>query len=154
MLYLNVGSGSRKLTIQKIRGGNLTLGPNLDEITIGNGGTSKTSTILAYRPSYKDYHNTKLGAIFLNLEKLFPCAANSNIIVPVCSRFTQEEDGFFKGKTIAEAADGGNNMKIFGTNIKTYGFVIEDCPTLSGAHGCLPKWFQTVVMCLLPRYCL
>ena len=153
MVYLSIGAGSRVLTIQKIKGDSLTRGPILDSITIGNGKTSTTSSILAYRPSYKDYHNSQLGAIFLNLENLFPCGKNG-VVVPPCRRFTQDEDGFFKGKTIAEAADGGNNMRIFGIGIKTYGFVIEQCRYLNGADGCLPKIFQTVVLCVLPRSCL
>ena len=152
MLYLTV-RGNRELTIRKIRGGNFTLGPVLDKISIGNGGTATTSSRLAYQPQYKDYDNTNRGAVFLNLEKLFPCAGNDGL-VPVCRRFTQEEDGFFKGKTITEAADSGNNMRIFGNNIKTYGFIFENCPFLSGVNSCLPTYFQTVVTCFLPRSCL
>ena len=153
MLYLAIGPGSRILTVQKIRGGNFTVGPVLDKITIGNGATSRTSSILAYRPRYNDHHSTRFGAVFLNLEKLFSCAGKDGL-VPVCGRFTQEEDGFYKGRTIAEAADGGNNFNIFGTNIKTYGFVFSYCYTLNGQSGCLPNWFATVITCYLPRACL
>ena len=151
MLYLSIGSGSRVLTIQKIRGGNFTLGPNLNQITIGNGQTARTSTILAYRPKYNGYHHTGLGAVFINLNKLFPCAAKIGI-APACRRFTQEEDGFFKGKTITEAGDQGNNIKFFG-NVYTYGFVFEACQYLYGGYGCLPNHFQTVVTCFLPSSC-
>ena len=152
MLYLSIASGN-VLTIHKIKGSTFTLGPFLDRITIGNGQTSKTSSILAYRPSYNGYHNTGLGAVFLNLENLFPCA-RTNGLLPACRRFTQEEDGFFKGRTITEAGDSGNNMKIFGTDIKTYGFVFEHCSYLNGQNACLPNTFQTVVTCFLPRVCL
>ena len=153
MLYLSIGAGSRVLTIQKMKGGSFRLGPVLSRITIGNGVTSKTSSILAYRPRYNGYHNTKYGAVFLNLEKLFPCAGKHGL-VPVCRRFTQEEDGFYRGRSILESADHGNSMRIFGTNIKTYGFVFQGCYYLNGRYGCLPNWFQTVVTCFLPRACL
>ena len=153
MLYLSIGAGKRVLTIRKIKGGSFRLGPVLDRITIGNGQTSKTSSILGYRRRYNDYHSTRFGAVFLNLEKLFPCAGKNGLI-PVCRRFTQEEDGFYKGKSILEAADGGNTMRIFGTRIKTYGFVFEQCSYLNGRYGCLPNYFETVVTCFLPRACL
>ena len=151
MLYISITPFKRVMTIRKINGSNLKRGRILDQIAIENGQTANTSTILAYRPKYIDYHNTGLGAVFLNLEELFPCSNND---LPVCRRFTYEEDGFFKGKTITEAADAGNNMKIFGTNINTYGFVFEDCPYLNDGNGCLPKFFETVVTCFLPRSCL
>ena len=153
MLYLSIGPGSRELTIRKMRGGSFTLGPILNKITIGNGQTARTSTILAYRPRYYDHHQSRLGAVFLNLEKLFPCAGKGGL-VPVCSRFTQEEDGFLRGRSIIEAADGGNNFKIFGTNIKTYGFVFQGCSYLNGNYACLPNWLATVVTCFVPRACL
>ena len=152
MLYLSMRN-TRKLTIRKIKGGSFTLGPVLNTITIGNGQTPTTSTILAYRPRYNGYHHTRRGAVFLNLESLFPCAEKTDL-VPVCRRFTQEEDGFLRGKSIIDAADEGNNMKIFGTNIKTYGFVFQGCSYLNGNNACLPTFFQTVITCYVPRACL
>ena len=153
MLYLSMPATNRRLTIQRIRGGTFTLGPVLNTITIGNGQTPKTSTILAYRPKYNGYHHTRRGAVFLNLERLFPCAGKTGL-VPVCRRFTQEEDGFLRARSIIEAADIGNNMKIFGTNIKTYGFVFQGCSYLNGNNACLPTFFQTVITCYVPRACL
>ena len=153
MLYLTVTDGKRELTIQKIRDGSFTLGPVLNKITIGNGQTPTTSSILAYRPRYYDAHQSRLGAVFLNLEKLFPCAGKDGL-VPVCSKFTQEEDGFLRGKAIIETADAGNTLKIFGTSIKTYGFVFQGCSYLNGNNGCLPNWLTTVVTCFVPRACL
>ena len=153
MLYLSIGGGSRVLSIRKIRGGSFTLGPVLNRITIGNGQRSRTSSILAYRPRYSDFHQTRLGAVFLNLERLFPCAGKGGL-VPVCRTFTQEEDGFYKGRSIIDAADIGNNMRIFGSNIKTYGFALQGCSYLSGQNACLPNWFTTVVTCFVPRACL
>ena len=89
MLYLSMPTTSRVLSISKIRGASFTLGPILNRITIGNGVTSRTSTILAYKPRYSGYLNTGLGAAGVSyLERLFPCAGKSGF-VPVCRRFTQ-----------------------------------------------------------------
>ena len=152
MLYLAVHR-NRELSIRKIRGGSFTLGPVLDKISIGKGLAAKKSSKLAYIPRYNDLHHTRRGAVFLNLEKLFPCAGKGGL-VPVCRRFTYEEDGFYKGRTITEAADGGNNIKVFGNGIKTYGFIFQGCSCLSGQYACLPTWFETVITCFLPRRCL
>ena len=154
-LYLSVPTSNRYLTITRLNSATFQLSSaHLDYILIGNGQTAATSTILAYRPRYNlDKHQTGLGAVFLNLDRLFPCIANTDI-VPICRRFTQEEDGFFKGKTITEAGDEHTYM-IFDTRItKTYGFVFESCPYLNGSNGCLPTYFQTVITCFLPRSCL
>ena len=114
MLNFSITNGhtSHVLTIQKIRSGNFTLGPTLNQIIIGNGETDRTFTILHIDQLYNGYHHTKLGAVFINLDKLFPCAKLGN--VSACKKFTQEEDGFFKGKTITEASDQGNNFNFFG----------------------------------------
>ena len=151
MLYVSVPTSGRYMIIQRINPTTFELSSNkLDKLVIGDGKAAKTSTILAYRPRYNlDQHETGLGAIYLNLDKLFPCIANSNI-VPICRRFTQDEDGFFYGKTITEAGD-SYDIRIFGNGIKTYGFVFESCPYLNGANGCLPNYFQTVITCFLPR---
>ena len=73
---------------------------NTDKITIENGQTymytDQTSTVLAYRKQIKQYTVlTITGAIFVNLEKLFPCAKG---IIPVCHLFPYEGDEFRKGK--------------------------------------------------------
>ena len=155
MLYLSVTTQSRHMTITRINSTTFRLSnPQLDRILIGDGQTATTSTILAYRPRYNSLlHDTGLGAIFLNLDRLFPCTANTRVH-PICRRFTQEEDGFFKGKTITEAADIGFYMLIFDLSVNTYGFVFESCPYLNGINGCLPNDFQTVITCFVPRSCL
>ena len=154
LLYLSLTDGSRYMSISRINTTTYNLiTPGLDSIAIGNGQTAKTSTILAYRPRYMDRYQTGLGAIFINLNQLFPCIANT-VINPVCRRFTQDEDGFFNGKTITEGADGGNDINIFPNNARTYGFVFESCPYLNGNNGCLRNYFQTFVTCFIPRSCL
>ena len=95
-------------------------------IPLQSGRKSLTSTnnILAYRPNYSD---SGLAGIFVNIEKIFPCIAKTNY-VPICSIFTSEEDGFRKGKQYTELGDLGNNVKVFGKNIATYGLAISGCP--------------------------
>lgn len=145
-------TGSRSLSIQKINGGTLNQeGKILESIPLGSGTNAKTGAYLAYRPKFEAYHKTGLGAIFLNLEKLFPCAKSAR---PVCSRATYEEDGFLKGKALIEAADDGNNLKVFGSNINTYGIAFQGCPILNGKNGCLPPWYQVTIVCYLPRSCI
>ena len=142
-------SNRKVLSIRRINGGSFKEGKLLERISIGHGRSSKTGRYLAYRPRYRDYHHTKLGAVFLNLDKLFPCA---NRIRPFCRRFTSEEDGFFKGKAIIEAADSGNNFGMFG-RANVYGMTFQGCRYLSGHKGCLPRWFETIIACFLPRCC-
>ena len=104
--------GSRNLKIQKLNGGTLNSEKKvLETLGLGNGNSAKTGSYLAYRPRFKAYHKTGLGAIFLNLKKLFPCSKSAR---PICGRFTFEEDGFLKGKALIEAADSGGDLKVFG----------------------------------------
>ena len=149
-LHLRVTqNGYRVLHIKRINGGSLKVGKLLETISIGQGRASKTGKYLAYRPMYNDYHHTKLGAVFLNLDRIFPCAKSAH---PFCRRFTSEEDGFFNGKAIIEVADHGNNFKVFG-GTDTYGMAFQGCGYLDGQNGCLPTWFSTTIACFLPRSC-
>ena len=131
---------SRKLSI-KVEGN------TLDSVSLIDPSTSKTSTILAYRPKYADYHSSNLAAIFVNIKKVFPCTEGISDYEPVCHAFTREEDGFRKGKAFIEAGDIGNNLKVFSTSV--YALAIQDCPEL--IDDCLPKYLQTEVVCMLPR---
>lgn len=149
-LWLDSG---RHLRIQRVSEETLKLqGKLLNKIYIGKGTRSRTSTFLAYRPRYVSFHRgSKLGAIFVNLNRLYPCSK----VQPLCRSLTFEEDGFLRGKAIIEAADSGNNMKIFSTKTRTrtYGQVFQGCSTLTGNGGCLPKWHEQVIACHLPRAC-
>ena len=149
LLYLWT-ENSRALRIKKMNGGTLRTGRLLQKMYIGNGKRSKTGRYLAYRPKFRGYHHTRLGAIFVNLNRLFPCAKSARV---PCRRFTNEEDGFLKGRAIIEAADAGNNFRAFGKHVDTYGIAFQGCPYLNGANGCLPRWFHTTIACLLPRSC-
>ena len=150
LFYLSTG-GSTVLRIKKMNGGNLREGSKvLQSMDIGNGKSSKTGQYLAYRPQFNGHHYTGLGAIFVNLNRLFPCAKSTQIS---CRRFTFEEDGFLKGRAIIEAADYGNNFRAFGSHVDTYGIAFQGCRYLNGANGCLPRWFQTTIACFLPRSC-
>lgn len=141
-----------RLHIRRFNGATMTPSTIVETINIGTGGGAVTGKVLAYRPKYNDYHKSYLAGLFVNLEKLFPCIASSSY-APVCSRFTYEEDGFFKGKSILQASDGGNNFKVFGNSIATYGMAISGCPVINGKDGCLPTYAETTITCLLPRSC-
>lgn len=88
----------------------------------------------------------------MNLEKLHPCAGEGHI--PLCQLLPLDGDGFLKGKAIIEETDVGNNFNIFGANVATYGFVVQGCPKLNAANGCLSRSYQTILACYLPRRCL
>lgn len=127
-------------------------GATVDTLPIGNGLTNTKSKLMAYFKKYSsDYHKSGLGAIFINLEKLYPCASS---VIPVCGLLSYEQDGFVKGKAVIESSDIGNNLKVFGTQVKTYGFAFQGCSTLNGAGGCLPTYYERVLACYLPRSCL
>ena len=137
----------------------LDIGPNRDanvyvpysgqraSVSLSNASLPATSSnnLLAYRPHFRG-----LGVLFLNLEAIFPCI-NSSSHFPSCGRLTFEEDGFFNGRSFIEAADAGNQFRIFSTteNIKTYGIAVEECPELNA--NCWPGYAGISVFCLLPR---
>ena len=108
------------------------------------------NNLLAYRPNYGDFHNSGLGAIFVNIEGVFPSIAGTSF-PPICSLFTREEDGFRKGQQFVELGDARINgpSKIFGNGISTYGLAVQGCPELN--KECLPTYFESEVVCLLPR---
>lgn len=72
---------------------------------------------VAYEPNYADHHNSGLGALFLNLDAIFPCIQSlpNPGYMPSCTRMTDDEDGFLGGRAVIQAGDGGNNMRIFNT---------------------------------------
>ena len=126
------------------------VGNALDQISIGNGQADQTSDLLAYRKQFNDQHGSGLGAVFINLQKLFPCVPNN---IPMCHLYPNDDEGFRKGKALIEVSD-WSNIRVFGSNVKTYGFTITDCPVLDGADGCLSTYFDRVLVCYLPRGCL
>ncbi|XP_019861195.1 PREDICTED: uncharacterized protein LOC109589553 [Amphimedon queenslandica] len=149
---LNLDFVRKKLKLSKVNGGTLSSSTFIEQINIGNGHYTRKGSYLAYQPKYLDGHKSGLAGIFLNLEKLFPCIAGSSII-PACGRFTSEEDGFLRGRSILQTGDMGNHIRIFGNSIATYGMAISGCRVLNGKNGCLPPWFHTRITCLLPRSC-
>ena len=143
--------GSRKLFIKKFDIKQFkVVGDALDEIHIGNGQADQTSDLLAYRKQFSDYHGSGLGAVFFNLQKLFPCVTSN---IPMCHLYPNDDEGFRKGKALIEVSD-WNNIHVFGSSVKTYGFTFTDCPVLDGANGCLSTYFDRVLVCYLPRSCL
>ena len=121
-------------------------------ITLSNTSQAVTSVdnLLAYRPRYADYHNSGLAAVFLNMEAIFSCTM-STPGDPQCGLLTFEEDGFFGGRSFVQAADRGNNFRIFNSTeqIKTYGLALQGCSEWTPT--CVPVFAQVTVFCLLPR---
>ena len=121
----------------------------LASVSLSDPSQGTSDGILAYRPNYADYHSSGLAGIFVNIEEVFPCTAEIENYTPVCSKATREEDGFMKGRSIIELGDMGNDVKVFGDGISTYGLAIQDCSELNS--DCLPKYYNTEVVCFLPR---
>ena len=120
-------------------------------INLSSQNVTSSNNLLAYRPQYRDTHNSSLGAIFINLESVFPCLVPLTDYYPICSVYSNEEDGFRGGKVVIGAGDSGNNFHIFSdsANIKTYSIVIQDCPELTSE--CLPIFHKISVACFVPR---
>ena len=112
---------------------------------------TSSNNLLAYRPQYRDTHNSSLAAIFINLEGVFPCLVPLTDYHPICSVYSEDQDGFRGGKAIIGAGDSGNTFHIFSNsaNIKTYSIAVQDCPELTPA--CFPIYHQISVICFLPR---
>lgn len=124
----------------------------LAEVTISDSSQASTSSnnLLAYRPRFGDLHGSGLGAIFINLEAVYPCLAQLSGYRPLCSTLTEEEDGFRDGRALIDAGDIGNNIQVFtGSNQLTYGIAIQQCPELNTT--CLPVYHSFSVVCYLPR---
>ena len=147
-------TSDNKLALGHFNSSTGTWGAKITEISIANPSQPSTSTdnTLAYRPNFVDYHQSGLAGVFLNLEKLFPCASMDDKY-PLCSTFTFEEDGFRDGKAIIETEDIGNNFRVFSSteNIKTYGFAFQGCGQLNGLNGCMPVYFDMAITCQLSR---
>ena len=109
-----------------------------------------TKKTMYYAPQFHDYHKSYLAILAFNLEKIFPCIAEKNI-VPICRLYTGEEDGFNHGRPIIEAGDSGNNFKMF-SGKPVYGFTVQGCRYFTSS--CMPVWWQATLTCMLPRkYC-
>ena len=116
--------------------------------------TTSADNLLAYRPNFKDRHNSGLAGIFINIEGVFPCTSGLDdqriLKGPSCKLFTNEEDGFNDGRTIIELGDAGNvELAVFGSNVGLYGLAFSGCQVLTGK--CLPLYFQSEIVCMLPR---
>lgn len=118
-------------------------GKDLDSLRLDQG--DKTSTYLAYRPNFADYHQSGLGAVFVNLKQLYPCIGSTAI----CHIASFEEDGFRKGKAYIEAGDSGADFNMFGTG-PVYGLAVQGCGDLNDP-SCFKQWQQSQVVCYLPQ---
>ena len=125
----------------------------LARFNLGNGNNPVTSGngIFAYRPRFQDRQNSGLAAYFINLEAVFPCLVPLTEYYPICRVYTDEDDGFRRGRDLIDAADIGNDLRIFSStqNILTYGVAIQNCPVLN--VDCWSHWTSLAVVCMLPR---
>ena len=123
-----------------------------EQLSLSDSSLSVTSSnnLVAYRPRYRDFHNSNLGALFFNIDGIFPCIASVTYF-PTCGILTLEEDGFFQGRSFLQAGDGGNSFRIFHTTeyIKTFAFAVEGCAELN--NDCFRIHAAVSIFCLLPR---
>ena len=105
--------------------------------------------LMAYRPSYSS-HSSTLAALFLNIQGIFPCLAHVPQYNPLCYLMAHEEEGFRTGRSFLEAADEGEEMRIFGStdDLPTYGIAIEECTQFTDT--CWPAHAAIAVSCQLP----
>ena len=109
------------------------------------------NNLLAYRPRFRDDHNSGLAGVFINVEGVFPCLQSLSSYAPIRQIFSEEEDGFRGGKALIGAGDFGNHFQVFssGARILTYGVAIQDCPEFSTT--CFPTNHSFMVARYLPR---
>ena len=110
---------------------------------------TSANDIIAYRPYFNDSHNSNTAILFFNLEAAFPCLRNT-LAAPACTLFSLEEDSFLGGRSLIQAADIGNDFRIFSQNqfINTFGFGFVGCSTFDSS--CVPNSFERSLVCLLP----
>lgn len=150
MLAININN-ARILTLYRINGFTFRHSV-ITRIRMYNYNRARGNHLLAYRPSFPDYHKSSMGAVFVNIERLFPCIRRTRFQQPICRIFTNEEDGFNHGRSPVEAGDNGNNLNVFGGHYSTYAFGFRGCPTLS--PRCFPTHYTATIVCHLPRaYC-
>ena len=124
-------------------------GEQKDSISLSDPAASKTSTLLAYRPNYADYHSSGLAGLFVNIKSVLTCTSSITSYEPICQIFSREEDGFRKGKAFIVAADIGNNIQVFGNGVSVFGVAVQGCPQLT--NECFSNYLQFEVVCMLPR---
>ena len=151
--YIGLGGTgtSRSVRVQSRDPSTWALVSPRTDFSIPNTANEYTSSnnMVAYRPRYNDAHNSNLAILFINLQALFPCLSGANFH-PACSLFTSEEDGFRGGKAIIQAADIGNNFRIFSrtVNYETFGYGVAGCTTFD--RSCVDN-LELDLVCLLPR---
>ena len=123
------------------------------QISLTNPHQSHTSAdnLLVYRPNFKECHISGLVGIFINIEGVFPYTTDLDdqriLKGPSCKLFTNEEDGFNDGRAIIELGDDENPE--LGSNVGLYGLAFSGCQILTEKR--LPLYFQSEIVCMLPR---
>ena len=147
--------GNRRLELRRFTPATLHQQPSsaaIDTLSISNAAASASSTLLAYRPNYRDVHGSNLGALFFNIAGIWPCLQPVvGTYIPMCHLLSAEEDGFRDGKVIIPTGDRGTALRIFSSTqaLPTFGIAVQDCPQLTSA--CLHNGVDIVISCQLPR---
>lgn len=159
MLGFVVGD-SRIVRVVELNVKSLVPSHTFDEVDISDPSQNATgaNNIISYRPRYQDAADSDNGGsnptavVFINMREVFPCLKSlpGYRYHPICKIFTHEEDGFRSFRSIVEAADSGNQFRIFSTtsDIPTYGFGIQGCAEFTS--DCLPTYHEFVIVCYSP----
>ena len=108
------------------------------------------TNLFAYRPLFSGNHRSRLGVMFVNIEGIFPCIANTDYNA-ICRTFTDEDDGFRGGRAIIDSGDDGNTFRVFSATTEQYGFAFQGCPYFNTT--CFPNFHSFNIVCHLPASC-
>ena len=108
------------------------------------------TNLFSYRPMFSGNHRSELGVMFINIEAIFPCVANTDYNA-ICRTFTDEDDGFRGGRAIIDSGDDGNTFSVFSFFTEQYGFAFQGCPTFNTT--CFPSFHSFNIVCHLPASC-
>ena len=147
-----ISDGSRNVFLQRVNTTTLQVrdAQPLAQFSLSDPSIPMTVNPFAYRPSFSGNHRSQLGTLFVNIEQVFPCIANTDYNA-ICRVFTEEDDGFRGGRAVLDSGDDGNTFRIFGGNIETYGFNFQNCPQLNTT--CFPSFHSLTIVCHLPATC-
>ena len=106
------------------------------------------NNLLAYRPNF---NGGGLGAIFFNIQGIFPCLEAEPRYNPLCYLMATENESFNQGRAFLEVADEGEEVRIFtfDDDVPTYGIAVQQCPQID--NSCWPVAHTIAVTCQLPR---
>ena len=108
------------------------------------------TNLFSYRPMFSANHRSQLAALFINIEGIFPCIANTDYNA-ICRTFTDEDDGFRGGRAIIDSGDDGNSFRVFSPTTEQYAFAFQNCQYFNTT--CFPSYHSFNIVCHLPASC-